>query len=169
MATQEHTSKKATVAGILIGIGMGGFVDGIVLHQIFQWHNMVSNWIPPTTMEAMSINMLWDGLFHALVWVVTLVGIMMLWSAAYGREPIPTLKSLIGQLILGWGLFNLIEGIINHQILAVHYVRQVPNYPVYNWTFLAIGGVLFILMGWMLMKAGQRVPAERSLPDTHKG
>jgi uncharacterized membrane protein len=93
----------------------------------------------------------------------------MLWSAAYRREPIPTLKSMIGRRILGWGLFNLIEGIINHQILAVHYVRQVPNYTVYNWTFLAIGGVLFILLGWMLMKAGQRVTAERSLPDTHKG
>lgn len=166
----EHTHyRKAARAGILLGIGMGGFVDGIVLHQILQWHNMVSNWIPPTTMEAMSTNMLWDGLFHAFVWVVTLVGIMMLWSAAYRREPIPTLKSMIGRLILGWGLFNLIEGIINHQILAVHYVRQVPNYTVYNWTFLAIGGVLFILLGWMLMKAGQRVTAERSLPDTHKG
>jgi len=61
MAERERSS-KATIAGILMGIGMGGFVDGIVLHQIFQWHNMVSNWIPPTTMEAMSVNMVWDGM-----------------------------------------------------------------------------------------------------------
>jgi hypothetical protein len=27
------------VAGLLIGIGMGGFMDGIVLHRIAQWHN----------------------------------------------------------------------------------------------------------------------------------
>jgi uncharacterized membrane protein len=159
MAEHERSS-KATVAGILMGIGMGGFVDGIVLHQIFQWHNMVSNWIPPTTMEAMNINMVWDGIFHAFVWVVTLVGILMLWSAAYRRDAIPSLQSLVGQLILGWGLFNLVEGIIDHQILAVHYVRQVPNYTVYNLTFLAVGGVLFILIGWMLMKAGRRVAAE---------
>lgn len=157
MAKHEHTRRKATAAGILLGIGMGGFVDGIVLHQIFQWHNMVSNWIPPTTMEAMSINMVWDGIFHALVWFVTLAGIFMLWSAAYHREPIPSLQSFIGQLILGWGLFNLVEGIINHQILAVHYVRQVSNYTIYNWTFLTIGGVLLILLGWRLMKTGRRV------------
>lgn len=159
MAEYQH-SKRATIAGILIGVGMGGFVDGIALHQILQWHNMVSNWIPPTTMEAMSVNMVWDGLFHAFVWIVTLVGIFMLWGAAHRRDPIPSLQSFIGQLILGWGLFNLVEGIIDHQILAVHYVRQVPNYTVYNLTFLAVGGVLFILVGWWLMRAGRGVAAE---------
>lgn len=121
---------------------MGGFVDGIVLHQIFQWHSMVSNWFPPTTMEAMSFNMMWDGIFHAFVWVVTLIGILLLWNAAYRRLAIPSFQSLAGQLIFGWGLFNLIEGIINHQILAIHYVRQVPDYTIYNLTFLAVGGVL---------------------------
>lgn len=138
---------------------MGGFVDGIVLHQIAQWHNMVSNWIPPMTMEAMNLNMMWDGIFHAFVWIVTLVGILALQHAAYREEAIPSLQSFIGQLVLGWGSFNLIEGIVDHQILAVHYVRQVPNYTVYNLTFLVIGGMLFILIGWMLMKVGRRVDA----------
>ena len=159
MADHERSS-KATTAGILLGVGMGGFVDGIVLHQIFQWHNMVSNWVPPTTVEAMSFNMVWDGIFHAFVWVVSLVGILLLWSAAYRRAVIPPLRSFIGQLVLGWGLFNLVEGVIDHQILAVHYVRQVPNYMVYNLTFLAVGGVLFILVGWALMKAGRGVAVE---------
>jgi uncharacterized membrane protein len=141
-------------AGVLIGVGMGGFVDGITLHQIFQWHNMVSNWIPPTTMETMSVNMLWDGIFHAFVWTVTLVGILMLWRAAYYGASIPPLRPFIGQLVLGWGLFNLVEGIIDHQILGVHYVRQVPNYTIYNLTFLAVGGVIFIAIGWILSKRG---------------
>ncbi|HEV7904687.1 MAG TPA: DUF2243 domain-containing protein [Pyrinomonadaceae bacterium] len=147
---------KASVAGILLGIGFGGFVDGIVLHQILQWHNMVSNWIPPTTMEAMSVNMVWDGIFHAAVWLVTLIGVFLLWSAAYRQAAIPSLKAFVGQLFLGWGLFNLVEGVIDHQILGVHYVRQVPNYTIYNLTFLAVGGVLFILLGWMLVRTGTR-------------
>ncbi|HEX8422450.1 MAG TPA: DUF2243 domain-containing protein [Pyrinomonadaceae bacterium] len=155
MVEVEHDG-KASVAGILLGVGLGGFVDGIVLHQILQWHNMVSNWIPPTTMEAMSVNMVWDGIFHAAVWLVTLIGVFLLWSAAYRRAPIPSLKGFVGRLLLGWGAFNLIEGIVNHQILGVHYVRQVPNYTVYNLTFLATGGVLFILFGWLLMRAGKR-------------
>jgi uncharacterized membrane protein len=151
--------KRAALAGVLIGVGMGGFVDGIVLHQILQWHNMVSNWIPPTTMEAMRINMFWDGIFHAAVWLLTFVGILLLWRAAYEREEIPSLRALIGQFMLGWGAFNLIEGIIDHQILGVHYVRQVPEYTVYNLTFLAIGGVLFILIGWLLMR---RIPSSNT-------
>ncbi len=155
MTEAEHSS-KATAAGILLGVGMGGFVDGIVLHQIFQWHNMVSNWVPPTTMEAMSFNMVWDGVFHAAVWAVTLVGVLMLRGAAQRRDPIPSLAAFVGQLFFGWGLFNLVEGVIDHQILGVHYVRQVPNYQLYNLTFLAVGGVLFVLLGRALMKAGRR-------------
>jgi uncharacterized membrane protein len=143
---------RARAAGFLIGVGMGGFVDGILLHQILQWHNMLSNRIPPTTMEAMRINMLWDGIFHAFVWLVTLVGILMLWRAAYRREEIPSLGAFVGQLILGWGAFNFVEGVIDHQILRLHYVREVPEYAVYNLTFLAVGGILFLLIGWLLSR-----------------
>lgn len=148
-------NKTATVAAVLLGVGLGGFVDGIVLHQIMQWHNMVSNWYPPTTMETMMFNMTWDGIFHAAVWLVTLIGVFMLRNAAYRRQPIPSLTKFIGAMVFGWGLFNLVEGIIDHQLLAVHYVRQVPNYTVYNLTFLAIAGVGFIVIGWLLMRAGR--------------
>jgi uncharacterized membrane protein len=157
---EARRSYRATVAGILIGIGMGGFVDGIVLHQIAQWHNMLSNIVPPHTMDAMRVNMTWDGLFHALTWVITLVGILQLRSAAYARDPIPSLRAFTGQLILGWGIFNLVEGVIDHQLLGIHNVREVPNYTVYNLTFLAIAGVLFILIGWLLMRAGSRIGTE---------
>jgi uncharacterized membrane protein len=64
--TEARRSHRATLAGILIGIGMDGFVDGIVLHQIAPWHHMLSNIVPPHTMDAMWVNMTWDGLFHAL-------------------------------------------------------------------------------------------------------
>ena len=148
--------RKAQYAGIVLGIGLGGFIDGIVLHQILQWHHMLSNWMPPTTLEAMHVNMVWDGLFHAVVWLVTLVGVFVLWSAAYHRERIPPLREFVGRLLFGWGWFNLVEGLIDHQLLGVHYVRQVANYTVYNMTFLAIGGVGLILVGWILMRTGRR-------------
>ena len=51
-------------SGVVLGIGLGGFADGILLHQIAQWHNMGSAVLPPTTMDAMSRNMRWDGLFQ---------------------------------------------------------------------------------------------------------
>jgi uncharacterized membrane protein len=157
---EARRSRRATVAGMLIGVGMGGFVDGMVLHQIAQWHHMRSNIVPPHTMDTMRVNMTWDGLFHALTWLVTLVGILRLRSAATARAAMPSLQVFMGQLILGWGVFNLVEGLIDHQLLAIHHVREVPNDTVYSLTFLAIGGVLFSLLGWLLMRAGSRAGAE---------
>jgi uncharacterized membrane protein len=148
--------RKAQRAAVLLGIGLGGFVDGIVLHQILQWHNMVSNWIPPITMEAMHVNMVWDGLFRAVVWLVTLVGVFLFWSAAYQQERIPLLREFIGRLIFGWGWFNLVEGLIDHQLLGVHNAREVATSTVYNLTFLAIGGIGLILVGWILMRTDRR-------------
>src|SRR5687767_11841938 len=72
-------------ASTLIGIGMGGFADGIVLHQILQWHNMISAKLPPDTLLNSKTNMFWDGMFHAFTWIVTLVGIIQLWNVVKDR------------------------------------------------------------------------------------
>jgi uncharacterized membrane protein len=140
-------------AGIILGIGLGGFVDGILLHQIFHWHNMGSAVVPPTTMEAMKRNMTWDGLFHAAVWVMTVIGLYWLLSDARNGQPLPDRRAFTGQLLLGWGLFNLVEGIVDHHLLDLHHVRDLPTHvPLYDWLFLGIGGVGFILLGWLIAR-----------------
>jgi uncharacterized membrane protein len=132
--------RKAQRATVLLGIGLGGFVDGIVLHQVVPWHHMLSNWMPPATMEAMHRNMVWDGLLHAVLWLVTLVGVFLLWHAAYQQERIPFLREFVGRLIFGWGWFNLVEGLIDHQLPGVHNVREVATSTVYNLTFPCLEG-----------------------------
>ena len=89
-------------AGVVLGIGLGGFVDGIALHQIAQWHNMGSAILPPTTMAAMSRNMTWDGLFHAATWIVTLIGVFMLRAERQRASPTDSTTSFVGQLLYGW-------------------------------------------------------------------
>src|SRR5262249_54771458 len=68
-------------AGILLGTGLGGFVDGILFHQILQWHNMLSSARPPVDLVSMKYNMVWDGLFHAFTWTMTSLGLARLWLA----------------------------------------------------------------------------------------
>jgi uncharacterized membrane protein len=139
--------------GIVLGLGLGGFVDGILLHQIVHWHNMGSAVVPPTTMEAMADNMQWDGLFHAGVWVLTVAGVYWLLLDARKGKLLPDGKAFTGLLILGWGLFNLVEGIIDHHILGLHHVRDLPAHvPIYDWLFLCLGGLGFILLGWILAR-----------------
>jgi uncharacterized membrane protein len=141
-------------AGTVIGIGLGGFADGIALHQIAQWHNMGSAVLPPVTMEAMSRNMTWDGLFHAATWIITLIGVLMLWSEGRdGRAP-RSGRVFAGEMLLGWGGFNLIEGIIDHHLLQLHHVRDMPQrVPIYDWIFLAVGGVGLAVLGWVLLQS----------------
>jgi uncharacterized membrane protein len=55
-----------TSAGILLGLGMGGFFDGIVLHQLLQWHHMLTSaGYPADSVPNLEVNTFWDGLFHA--------------------------------------------------------------------------------------------------------
>lgn len=160
---ENRSGKKVTRAGIVLGIGFSGWFDGFMLHMILQWHHMLSNVIPLDSMENMHRLMTADGIFDASCFVIILTGVFLLWSAAYQRSPVPSLQTFVGQLIFGFGLFNLVEGIIDHHILAIHYVRQTPDYAIYNWTFLVVAGVLPILLGSMLMRFGKKAATIESV------
>jgi uncharacterized membrane protein len=151
MNTQLSLRPVRTV-GLLLGIGLGAFVDGIVFHQLLQWHNMMSSRIPPTSMDTMRQNMFWDGLFHLFAWLVLVIGIALFWRIARRRDPLPSTAAFIGLVILGLGLFNLVEGIVNHLILGIHHVREVPNPLGWDLGFLVVAGLLPILIGWLLTR-----------------
>lgn len=149
-------------AGVFLGIGLGGFIDGIVLHQILQFHNMLSNRLPPDNLVNAKINMTWDGYFHAAVWVMTAVGLYLLFRAGQQRDVPWSGKILFGSLIAGWGLFNLVEGIIDHQLLGIHHVYEyTTNKLPFDLAFLGIGGVLLLFIGWALIRAGSNDTAPR--------
>jgi uncharacterized membrane protein len=140
-------------AGVVLGIGVGGFIDGITLHQIMQWHNMGSAVLPPHTMQAMAQNMVWDGFFHAATLLIVLVGVFMLWREGQMGQAPESRATLTGQMLFGWGAFNLTEGVIDHHLLNLHHVRDMPvHVPMYDWLFLLIGGLGFLAMGATLMR-----------------
>lgn len=144
---------RSVVPAIVIGAGLGGFLDGIFLHQIAQWHNMGSAVLPPVTMEAMAQNMVWDGWFHFGVWIITVVGIFMLLRDAREGRRFPTPGAFTGCLLVGAGIFNLVEGIIDHHVLELHHVRDVPiHVPLYDWLFLGVAGIGLMFVGALLAR-----------------
>jgi uncharacterized membrane protein len=145
-------------AGLLLGIGLGGFVDGIVLHQILQWHNMLSSVVPPVDLVAMKVNMIWDGLFHALTWCTTVAGLVVLFRAGARRDTAWSGRVLVGAMLGGWGLFNLVEGVIDHQILGLHHVHPGRDQLAWDLGFLA-SGVLLMAVGALLVRRAPRVAA----------
>jgi uncharacterized membrane protein len=151
-------SGRFVAAGLLLGVGLGGFVDGIVLHQILQWHHMLTSTsgYPATTVAGLEANTFWDGLFHAATWVAVTVGLALLWDGRGDRvQPRPPGRSLVGLLLAGWGLFNLVEGVIDHHLLGIHHVRAGPGQLAYDLAFLALGAVL-VVAGWALYRSGRR-------------
>lgn len=140
-------------AALLLGIGLGGFVDGILLHQILQWHAMMSSVVPPLDLVAVKYNMVWDGVFHALTWATTLTGLILLFRAGTLRNVPWSKRLLAGCMIAGWGLFNLVEGLIDHQLLGIHHVRPGPHELAWDLGFLGLGGVGFIALGYAIARS----------------
>ncbi len=149
--------------GALLGIGMGGFLDGIVLHQILQWHTMLSSVVAPVDVVAIKYNMVWDGVFEAFTWAMTAMGIALLWRAGQ-RSNVPwSTRTFVGSLALGYGSFNLVEGVIDHHLLRLHHVH--PGVNEFGWDvgFLVFGAAL-VVFGWTLIWRGRGDTAPRAFP-----
>jgi uncharacterized membrane protein len=146
-----------TTAAIVLGIGLGGFLDGIVLHQIFQWHEMLSNKIPTTDFIGKSVNMFWDGIFHAFCLLVVLIGVLMLWKLLHRKDVNKSGKLLGGGMLMGWGIFNIVEGIIDHQILKLHNVIEVAiDHNIGNYAFLG-GSIIMLIIGYAFVHHASKV------------
>ena len=154
--TREAGAKPPTkVSGLLYGLGLGGFIDGIVLHQIFQWHHMVSHVedYPMTTVAGLEVNTLADGFFHVATWILVAVATSLMLRAWQRGELAPPWRAHAGLLLAGWGAFNLVEGLIDHQLLGLHHVRDDLGAPLgWDIAFLA-SGVLLIAVGAALVRS----------------
>jgi uncharacterized membrane protein len=153
---QGRTQRPLVTAGIWLGLGLGGFFDGIVFHQILQWHHMLTSaGYPPTSVANLNLNTLADGLFHAATYLFTLIGLTVLWRASTRSSIIWVARVLFGAILLGWGIFNLIEGLLDHQLLGIHHVRD--DLPAgaaklaWDVGFLA-WGALMLAIGWRLTR-----------------
>lgn len=151
-----------TSAGIFLGLGMGGFFDGIILHQVLQWHHMVTSaGYPADSVANLQFNTLLDGLFHATTYIFVAIGLGLLWRAARQRHEHWSSKMLIGALLIGFGSFNLIEGIIDHQLLGLHHVNETA--PPAQWIYWDLGflawGAFMVVGGWLLLRMGKQETA----------
>jgi uncharacterized membrane protein len=151
-------------AGLVLGVGLGGFFDGILLHQILQWHNMLSSVVPPTNLVAMKYNMIWDGIFHAAVWTACCIGLGLLFRAGRRNDAAWSGRLLVGSLLGGWGLFNLVEGTIDHFVLGLHHVHPGEGQLAWDVGFVGIAGVGFLLLGYAIARSARRDRREARAP-----
>ena len=144
-----HHSRLLLGGALLLGAGLGAFLDGIALHQVLQWHAMISSVVEPLDLVSSKVNMFWDGVFHLYSWAATVVAIAIVVREVPSAAPDVRTRAVIGGALGGWGFFNLVEGVINHQIFGLHHVHPGINQFAWDMGFLA-SGVALILIGFVI-------------------
>ncbi|ACM03171.1 DUF2243 domain-containing protein [Cereibacter sphaeroides] len=144
-----------TGTGILPGLGLGGFFDGIVPHRILQWHHMATSaGYPPHSVENLQLNTQLDRLFHTATYLCLLGGLVLLWRAARPPHALWPARAFLGTVLMGFGLFNLCEGTVNHQILGIHHVNETVPRSQWIWWDMAflLWGAAMLVGGWTLWR-----------------
>src|SRR5919205_4327922 len=108
--------RPAVVTGVLLGIGIAGFIDESVFHQLLQWHTFYWN----TDQRGRILS---DGLFHVFSTLLLLWGALRLWRGRDTWAP-PYRYAIVAAILIGAGGFNLYDGIVQHAILHFHLVNE---------------------------------------------
>jgi uncharacterized membrane protein len=160
-------TRSLKLPATLLGLGLGGFVDGILLHQVLQWHHMrtgdgILGHRSMKTIGGLEANTLADGLFHLATWALTVIGLFWLWRIVREGDGMRSWSELVGLVLTGWGIFNLVEGVVDHHILGIHHVRDDIGAPLgWDLGFLAFGAVM-VAVGFRLYRRHEAPELARS-------
>jgi uncharacterized membrane protein len=122
-----------------VGFALGGFFDGIMLHQVLQWHHLLSL-VPGEDLRRIETQILADGAFHVLMWVIAVVGLWLLWRAREGLAADRSGRGLLVSTLVGFAAWNAVDVVVFHWLLHIHRVRvDVPVDDRLRWDLLWMG------------------------------
>ncbi|MDL4840880.1 DUF2243 domain-containing protein [Aquibacillus rhizosphaerae] len=128
-------------SGFLFGLGLAAFIDEMVFHQLLRWHHFYDK-------STTDIGLVSDGLFHAFSWFAT-IGSLFMFADLRRRQSV-LMTRWVGGVLLGAGVFQLYDGIIQHKLMRIHQIRYVENVVPYDlvWNIIAI---IMIVLGGLLV------------------
>jgi uncharacterized membrane protein len=150
MLEQFGISRRTMWAGLLTGFSLGGFFDGILLHQILQWHHLLSL---VEGVGDLRNQVLFDGLFHLLMYLIGAVGLILLYRARRELATPGSGRLLIATGLLGFGAWHIIDAVLSHWIMGIHRVKlDSPNPLLWDLLWFAAFGVVPAVIGAALWR-----------------
>jgi uncharacterized membrane protein len=144
----RRATRSLLWTGVILGVGVIGALDEIVLHQLLQWHNFYVH----TTQFWRIFS---DGVFHLASSALLLFGAFRLWRDRRLLSEVGSARALVAGVFLGMGAFNLYDGTVQHKLLRLHPVREdVANQLPYDVGFIGIAALL-LATGWYLWRGVQ--------------
>ena len=138
--------RDTVLATGLIGIAVMAAVDEIVFHQLLGWHHFYDRSTP-------AVGLLSDGLLHAAE-LVALVG-GFFWFADLRRRGTVAPMAAWGGFLLGAGVFQLFDGLVDHKVLRVHQIRYGVDPLPYDLAWNA-AAVVLVVAGAVLVRRARR-------------
>lgn len=137
----------------LLGFALGGFFDGILLHQILQWHHLLSA-VDDARLD-LGMQIVADGLFHALMYLIALAG---LWQLSRARNALSiggANREVLASALYGFGIWHVLDTLLSHWLLGLHRVRMdVDNPWLWDLIWLAAFGLLALLIARAVRRGG---------------
>jgi uncharacterized membrane protein len=149
MMTAERSSRsvppvqirRSVSAGVLMGVGVAAFIDETVFHQLLHWHHFNDK----STAE---IGLVSDGFFHAGGWLAMVVGLFLFADLQRRRAAVP--RRIWAGALVGWGGFQLYDGLIQHKVFGLHQIRYEVDLTVYDLAW-NISGAVGLIAGLALL------------------
>lgn len=151
---RQALSRKGAWSGYLLGFALSGFFDGILLHQVLQWHHLLLGveWKPLQNMRA---QILADGVFHLLMYAVAVSGLWSLWRARHSPDLMQG-RTLSSHVLIGFGVWHVLDAVVSHWLLGIHRIKMdSPNPLLWDLVWLALFGIVPLVIGGLMSRKAQ--------------
>jgi uncharacterized membrane protein len=145
-------------AAWLTGFALAGFFDGILLHQILQWHHLLSLVRAPGLADPRA-QILADGLFHVAMYLLALAGLALFWKERRGLATSGSGRTVLAGLLAGFGVWNIVDAVLFHWVLRLHHIRlDTPSPVTWDVIWLVAFGLLPLALSLAVGRSSLRPP-----------
>ena len=146
-------NRRLAWGGFLLGFALGGFFDGILLHQVLQWHHLLSGVAADEAPADLRFQVLADGLFHVAHYLFAAAGLWLLWGQRRGLASGAADRRVLGFALVGFGVWHMLDAVASHWLLGLHRIRMdVANPLLWDLLWVVPFGLAVAAWGVVLLR-----------------